>query len=71
MEHQQSFTIDENDLKQIIIDLLDKKGLKLKDDKTTVSINTNKNSVDGPIEIGRTWGFMESGVVIYCEVENK
>jgi hypothetical protein len=72
MKLEQFFTIEENDLREIIADLLVKRGLKFKDgiDDITVSINTNRNSIDGPVEIGRTWGYLNSGVVIHCEVEN-
>ncbi len=63
--------MDENDLKQIVLDLLANKGLKPKDE-ITVSINTNEKTItgDGKIEIGRSWGFAKSGLIISCEVEN-
>jgi hypothetical protein len=69
MKLEQYFELDENDLREIVLDLLEKKGLKPKDD-ITVSINTNENSVDGPVSIGRSWGFLKNGINISCEVES-
>jgi len=69
MKLEQYLELDENDLKEIVLQLLLKKGLKPKDE-ITISINTNENTVEGPINIGRSWGFCKNGVIISCEVEN-
>ncbi|HWY09699.1 MAG TPA: hypothetical protein VN026_00165 [Bacteroidia bacterium] len=71
MKLEQHFELDENDLKQIVLDFLAKKGLKPKDE-ITVCINTNKDTVvdEGNVKIGRSWGFANCGVIISCEVEN-
>lgn len=69
MKLEQNFELDENDLKEIILGLLKEKGLKPKDE-IIISINTNENSIDGPINVGRSWGFCKNGIIISCEVEN-
>ena len=69
MKLEQYIELDENDLREIVLDLLRQKGLKPKDD-ITIAINTKENTVDGPHNIGRSWGFSKNGVIISCEVES-
>jgi hypothetical protein len=69
MKLEQYFELDETDLKEIVLKLLTEKGLKIKDE-ITISINTNENTTDGPINIGRSWGYNKNGIIISCEVEN-
>ena len=69
MKIDQYFELDENDLKEIVLELLLKKGFKPKDE-ITVSINTNQKTIDGKIEIGRSWGFIKNGIIVSCELVN-
>lgn len=70
MKIEHYFELNESDLKEIILELLTKKGFKPKDE-LTVSINTNKNTTDGGISIGRSWGYIKNGIIVSCEVEEQ
>lgn len=68
MKTEHYFELNESDLKEIVLDLMAKKGFTPKDE-ISVCINTNENTVDGSISIGQSWGYMKNGIRVCCEVE--